>query len=245
MTEQIYDSTEEQQKFIKTRTARELQRLNFALRCSIFLTLILAVALVIIIGSYSRLSANYARNVKIAWVKVEPSGRTYVDYVEDSGTEARYVNDAIRASLGNYIKWRFTVDPRTIKTDYGNASTYLAPIEYQKFVVELDAPGTAISIIECALDCPITEIALGKMDTELSTPAEKQEDRIYRTTIYYNEIVRVQSTGQELEQRRKRATLKWKFKEREGLARNIDFLRVNPIGLHIIEQIIDDDILAN
>lgn len=230
--------------FAKTRTRSEVSRLSFLSKAALVCCGLLALAVVFLVRQNATLTDRLTRDVRVAWVKIDPAtGETDVEYVDDSGDQDRYVNRAVQASIANYMKWRFTVRPETISSDYGAASTYLGPAEYQRFVGEEEAVQKALQVESCGTACMSKHIELGAMETEPVT-APGAENAVYQTRIAFREEERDGATGVKVAEARRIARIKWQLRAREAAAQNIEYLRLNPLGIEIIEQSVTDDTLA-
>lgn len=236
------DDNKVQKKLQKTRAQNELQR---EIRMKQFLMFVCCVfMLTTLVGFWGWKVSNdrYANNVRVAWVKIGPSGDTEVQYLDDGGSRDRYFDRSLDQSLIDYVKNRFGKSS-TIQRDYAAAFFYLSNPEASKFLNEFNASEVAAAHVECE-SCGQIDIEVRAIDHDLLIARTQSKPPVYRSTIYMTEITR-KATGAILNQVPRLVILKWTLKPVEKLGKSIAELENNPIGVEILTQEVRDEIVVS
>jgi hypothetical protein len=231
----VIDSTFQDQ-LARTRTATALARSGRTRNALLILVLLLAVAVLVLAFAYVRVVDHYANNVRVAWVKLSPNGDGYAEYLDDGGQADRYFDKAVYGSLTNYLTWRFRVEPKTIDTDYGNASTFLGPIEASKFLTDFKAAEKARDAVNC-VSCARAQVTVRGLDNTLLKPAQGLQAAIYKTAAFIT-VTQRDAGGGLLSRTNQIVSLEWTLRPASEASQgpNLDRLAVNPLSIEIISQ---------
>ncbi len=202
----------------------------------LLLVLLLAAAVAILAFAYVRVVDQYANNVRVAWVKLSPNGDGYAEYLDDGGQADRYFDKAVYASLTNYLTWRFRIEPKTVDTDYGNASTFLGPTEADKFLNEFKAAEKARTAVTC-VSLPARP---GDGARHRQHPAEARpgsQPAVYKSAAFIT-VAERDASGAVLSRTNKIISLEWTLRPASQASQspNLERLAVNPLSIEIISQ---------
>ncbi|MFT8519944.1 MULTISPECIES: hypothetical protein [Acetobacter] len=116
------------------RSQREVAQLrteiNFWRLCAGGLT----VAIIVTTLGWRRADDRYANDVRIAWVKVTPDGRSEAQLWSDGGNSNRFFEPFINSALINFVEHRYRHIRSTIVADYGLASMFMSPQLQREFL---------------------------------------------------------------------------------------------------------------
>ncbi|KYO51542.1 hypothetical protein [Tistrella mobilis] len=225
---------DQQERLARSRTVTELARLRRDRNAWRLATLAAVAVMVPLAWGYKLAVDDYAAHVRVAWVKLLPNGDGYAEYLDDGGEADRYFDRAIDAALTNYLQWRFRVEPRTIRTDYGNASTFLGPAETQKFLKDFGAARRAAEAEGC-VSCPTTDVTVRALNHTLLRPAEGARAAVYKTAAFLTQTDRDQAGGV-VTRRQLIVTLDWTLRPAAEAGRDLTRLAINPPAIEIISQ---------
>lgn len=231
----MIDSTYQDQ-LARTRTVTALARSTRTRNALLFLVMLLAAAVVILAFAYVRVVDQYANNVRVAWVKLTPNGDGYAEYLDDGGQTDRYFDKAVYGSLMNYLTWRFRIEPKTIDTDYGNASTFLGPAEADKFLTDFKAAEKARTAVTC-VSCPRAQVTVRGIDNTLLKPAQGSQAAVYKSAAFIT-VTERDAGGGVLSRTNKIISLDWTLRPASQASQgpNLERLAVNPLSIEIISQ---------
>lgn len=231
----MIDSTYQDQ-LARTRTVTALARSTRTRNALLLLVLLLAAAVAILAFAYVRVVDQYANNIRVAWVKLSPNGDGYAEYLDDGGQADRYFDKAVYASLTNYLTWRFRIEPKTVDTDYGNASTFLGPTEADKFLNEFKAAEKARTAVTC-VSCPRAQVTVRGIDNTLLKPAQGSQPAVYKSAAFIT-VAERDASGAVLSRTNKIISLEWTLRPASQASQspNLERLAVNPLSIEIISQ---------
>lgn len=231
----MIDSTFQEQ-LARKRSVTALNRSHRMTLILLALVLMLGAALAFLVPAYIRVVDRYANNVRTAWVKLTPNGDAQVEYLDDGGQTDRYFDKAVYGSLTNYLTWRFRVEPKTIDTDYGNASTFLGPIEASKFLTDFKAAEKARDAVNC-VSCARAQVTVRGLDNTLLKPAQGSQAAIYKTAAFIT-VTQRDAGGGLLSRTNQIVSLEWTLRPASEASQgpNLDRLAVNPLSIEIISQ---------
>lgn len=225
-----------QEKLSRTRTVTALARANKMTVALMVLVLLLGTTVAYLVPAYIRAVDIYANNVRTAWVKLSPNGDSRVEYLDDGGQADRYFDKAVYGSLTNYLNWRFRIEPKTIDTDYGNASTFLGPTEADKFLNEFKAAEKARTAVTC-VSCPRAQVTVRGIDNTLLKPAQGSQPAVYKSAAFIT-VAERDASGAVLSRTNKIISLEWTLRPASQASQgpNLERLAVNPLSIEIISQ---------
>lgn len=124
----IDTETHEQIQILRgKRSQRELATAKAELNFWRLSTFGLIGALIISGLGWRRADDRYANDVRIAWVKVQPDGRSDAQLWSDGGNPNRFFEPFINTALINFVEHRYRHIRSTIVSDYGLAALFMSP----------------------------------------------------------------------------------------------------------------------
>jgi hypothetical protein len=227
-------------KLAKSRAQTELKRLVVARNAFMALSLFLGVIATAAVFGWMQANNRYANDVRVAWVKLLPSGEHEVEYIDDGGHRDRYLDRAVDASLQNYIQYRWRQRRATIERDYGAAFMFLNDKLGREFLDEFGAANVAAKLQECR-DCNETDFEIRALDHDRIVAPVDGRPAVYRTTAYATEI-EIARAGRVAGRHPKLVILTWRLRDMGALSKTLTHLQVNPLGIEIIEQSLRDEV---
>lgn len=208
-------------------------------------TIVIAVLFAILLFDYFRLRQDRA-DVDIAWVKIYPNASYEVQF-DELQNKPEFFNSTIDALIGKFVEYRFKKDPNTIRSDYGIVLNFMSTDVQSDFVRPqvdggYDAAKVASDVIECGSSCEILKIDIGTIEHyEKARVGDGQG--VYRTNVYVTEkFIVAGSVSREI---KSIVALQWRVQTKPqimakfagtNLSNNmLKYLRINPLGLEILE----------
>ena len=229
-----------QQKLAKSRAQTELKRLVAARNAFMALSLLLGIVATVTVFGWLQANNRYANDVRVAWVKLLPSGEHEVEYIDDGGHRDRYLDRAVDASLQNYIQYRWRQRRATIERDYGAAFMFLSDRLGREFLDEFGAADVAAKLQECR-DCSERDFEIRALDHDRIVAPTDGRSAVYRTTAYATEV-EIARAGRVAGRRPKLVILTWRLRDMDSLSKTLTHLRVNPLGIEVIEESLRDEV---
>ena len=221
-------------------TQKELSRAWTTANISMVLNLVLGGALALSAHGWRKADDRWANDVKVAWVKVLPSGQTQVEYYEDAGNPNRFFEATINASLINYVEHRFRRRRESVEGDYGYALQFMGDSLRSEFLDKFKAAKVAADLAACA-SCDLSDVHVTAIDHNvLITPDRANAGTsVIESTVYFREVSL--GRGAANNTRNRRAKLTWAFRPVAEVSKNLPALKANPLGMQILsERVIDD-----
>lgn len=235
-----YLPEDDQEGLAAKRSQKELSRAWTTANISMVLNLVLGGALALSAHGWRKADDRWANDVKVAWVKVLPSGQTQVEYYEDAGNPNRFFEATINASLINYVEHRFRRRRESVEGDYGYALQFMGDSLRSEFLDKFKAAKVAADLAACA-SCDLSDVHVTAIDHNvLITPDRANAGTsVIESTVYFREVSL--GRGAANNTRNRRAKLTWAFRPVAEVSKNLPALKANPLGMQILsERVIDD-----
>ncbi|KXV49662.1 hypothetical protein AD945_03785 [Gluconobacter albidus] len=116
------------------RSQREVAQLQSELNFWRLMAGGLVVGIIVTSMGWRRADDRYANDVRIAWVKVAPDGRSEAQLWSDGGNPNRFFEPFINSALINFVEHRFRHIRTTIVSDYGLAAMFMSPQLQREFL---------------------------------------------------------------------------------------------------------------
>lgn len=186
-------------------------------------------------------------NTELVYVKLYPDGTADIgDFSPED--EQLYFRSTIDAAFERFTKTRYGLQPETIKRDYGEAGVFMSDPLYNDFIST--QPGgfnAAQKAAEIAANknSDRVEIQWGFSDHYDKIPAvfDKQNGEMIRSNIYFTKITKT-ATGLVKPNGTEKLILRaqWRLLPKKELKdRKPDWLRINPVGVEIVQADVIDD----
>jgi hypothetical protein len=188
---------------------------------------------------------RFANNVRVAWVKLDPSGGYTVQFAEEN-QPTEFFQITVDRMLKDFVIKRFSRSKLLITANYSHSYVLMGQLLREQFVNEFRAAEIASQHINC-VDCPETEVrirVLQHMDNDrlpIKVWNHSRDQFIYTSMVYITELDRNQGTGTIMAARNRIIKLNWTFKSKEDILKSRNELEYNPLGLRIEQMQIQND----
>jgi len=181
---------------------------------------------------------RFAENVRVAYVKLDPSGSYRVQY-DNEGSEIDYFTSTVESKLSEFVEKRYSKRRETISTDYGFAYLMMSPDLQAEFMEKDQAAKTAAAVAACK-ECDQETVKIRNIesiDKDL-VPGSKRRQQ-YNTLIFTT--VQTRATSGKVQCANKIVTLIWRFRPMQDIVSKKNELRYNPLGQEVIRSTMRDD----
>ncbi len=185
---------------------------------------------------------------ELVYIKMGPGGESTVDEFLPRDKPTFY-KASIDSALERYLMSRYGVQPETVKKDFGIAGVFMSQPMYNEFISQqkggFNAVQKAADIQANTASVPRVEIRWGFPNHYDSVPGVvgKEKAEIFRTNVYFTEVTK--SPGGLIVKdgvKKKIWRGQWRLLSKDELVKKSkDWLRVNPIGLEVIQADVIDD----
>lgn len=185
-------------------------------------------------------------NKEIVYVKLYPDGTSDVSEFKPED-EQLYFRSTIDAALERFAKARYGQQPETIRRNYGEAGVFMSDALMNDFVST--QPGgfnASQKAVDIAADknSDRIEVKWGFADHYDRIPAvfEKKAGEVIRSNVYLT--ITTRNAGGIIKDTpvKKILRVQWRLLPKKALSeKKMDWLRINPIGLELVEYDLIDD----
>ncbi|MBL0319163.1 MAG: hypothetical protein IPP74_07730 [Alphaproteobacteria bacterium] len=202
----------------------------------------LMVALLIALLEIFIIHQQFAHQVKVAWVKMTPSGTWDIEFYDET-RQVEFFPATIDYMLSRFVERRYSKNPYSIRFDYGFSQQLMSQQLAQQFISpnQFNAPQVAADFMSCT-SCPeikITMRNINHFDSE-KTHFNTQPGHLYRTNVFVRESSYYRD-GTLKEEANKIVFLTWRLKSKSDIEADKSMLRINPIGIEILSSDYLDD----
>lgn len=230
---------------------REVSKLR-ALNNRYFLIILLLIAGHFVQTWVSTKAFQKAQNNKeLVYVKLYPDGTWHVGEFQPTDNQL-YFRSTIDSLLETFAKSRYGQIPETIRRNYGEAGVFMSDAMMADFISTqpggFNASQRAVDI-SADKNSDRIEVTWGFADHYDRIPAvfEKKAGEVIRSNIYFT-LTRKSASGivKQNGVQKKILRVQWRLLPKKQLAeKKMDWLRLNPIGLEIIQAELIDDPAGN
>ena len=200
------------------------------------MALCLAVIAIIAMAMAYSAAKRADSNIKIAWVKIYPSGSWDIEF-HDETRSPQFFQTTIDYLLRQWVERRYSQIPHSIKTDYGFVYNFMSAKLKQEFIgsKQFNAPSKAAEAAACTA-CNHIEFNVRTIDhyDSDSTRFGSHEGTLYRSNVFVEKLTR-SPDGMLIETRKMIVPIQWRIKSTEEIQADKKLLEHNPIGLEIID----------
>jgi hypothetical protein len=199
--------------------------------------------------AFSKYAFDKANNNKeLVYIKLFPDGRSYVgEFVPQD--EQLFFRSTIDAALERFLKARYGQQPETIKQDYYEAGIFMSEPLYGNFVSTqaggFNAAQKAADVMANTKTADRVEIKWGFADHYDKIPAifNKEAGEVVKSNIYFTSTTR---NGQGVIKpngiKKSILRVQWRLLPKKEMAEHkLEWLRINPIGVEIVDNDVIDD----
>jgi len=208
-------------------------------------TIVIACLFALLLFDYFRLRQDRS-DVDVAWVKIYPNASYEVQF-DELQNKPEFFNSTIDSLVGKFVEYRYKKDPNTIRSDYGIVLNFMSAVMQRDFISAEEEGGygaakVASDVIDCGNQCETLDIDIGTIEHyEKARIGDNQG--FYRTNVYITEKFKV--AGSVSREIKSIVALQWRVQSKgqiigkfagTNLSNNmLKYLRINPLGLEILE----------
>jgi len=185
-------------------------------------------------------SERFANHVRVAFVKLEPSGEHTVAFYDENSQPTILIN-TVNSLLAQYVERRFNKLTYSIKEDYGFVTTFMSTPVKNDFLNNYHAAKMAVDFETCKT-CIQSKMTVRTIvhDENDQVIVNGKPGTVYRTTVFALENS-YNPDGTTLTKTNQIITLLWRLKDMASLSNNIDVIKANPLGIEILSESIKAD----
>lgn len=191
----------------------------------------LVVGIVVTSAGWRRADDRYANDVRIAWVKLLPDGRSEAQLWNDGGNANRFFEPFINTALINFVEHRFRHIRATIVSDYGYAAQFMSPELRQDFLGSGKAADEATAFEASGnggeYSVKITAI---EHNTMVNPDVENRQSIVVDSTVYVDEHY-LDGSNKDV---KKIVKITWRLIPLANLQKDWNQLRDNGPGIEIL-----------
>ncbi len=204
-------------------------------------TIVLALITLISVIGWFIADDRFANHVKVAFVKLSPSGSFDVSYYDENSKPTYFIN-TINSLLSNYVERRFSKESYSISSDYGYALNFMSPELKNSFINDYKAAQIAAEFSSCR-NCQQIQVRVR------TTPQNEESDSaiidgkpgtVYHTTVFAR-ATELNPDGTTLSKINEIISLTWTIQDISTLPDNLDAIEANPIGIVILAESVKVD----
>lgn len=195
-------------------------------------------------SAYAFQKAN--NNKELVYIKLSPSGGGEVDSFKPED-EQLYYRATIDQALERFAKARFGQQPETVRRNYGEAGVFMSDPLMAQFISTqpggFNASQRAVDI-EADKNSDRIEVTWGFSDHYDRIPAvfNKKAGQVIRSNVYITITTKNAGGMLKVTPEKKILRVQWRLLPKNVLAeKKMDWLRINPIGLELVEYDLIDD----
>jgi hypothetical protein len=187
---------------------------------------------------------RFADNVRVAWVKLDPSGAYTVDFADDV-RPSEFFAATLESKLIEFTEKRFRRNANTIAADYRFVGFFLSSQLARQFLSsdEFNAARVAAELTGCKANCLELDAKVRVVQHRNQTPvqlAERTNSTLYESLVFVT-ITDRKTDGAVLQRRNAIVQLGWRVKAKSEIVANKSALVVNPLGIEIVSIDLKED----
>ncbi|MFA1563021.1 hypothetical protein [Aliivibrio fischeri] len=203
---------------------------------AITLSLVFVIFLSLAFSWFAFLKAN--NNKEIVYVKLAPNGSWSVTDYQPQDAQL-YFKTTIDSLLSKYAALRYQINPTTIGIDWSDATYLMGDELHSEFLSKgkggFNAAQKAAKWAKSRDSVTIKIRNIEHYDQITATDINGLESEIVRSNLYFTRTKK--TMGKVSPPEHLVLSLQWQLMDKHTLAeQNMDFLRINPIGIQIFSQ---------
>lgn len=203
-------------------------------------TLLLAIILLVCVTGWYRAEERFANHVRVAFVKLDPSGSYSISFYDDNDKPTFFKN-TINSLLTTYVERRFSKNPYTISADYGYVLNFMSAQLRNSFLQNYNAAKVAADFETCKT-CQQIKVTVRAIQHEESdrTILDGKPGTIYRSTVFAR-ATELNPDGTVVSRANEIITLTWTLQNIGSLPNNLSAIQADPIGIEILAESLKAD----
>ena len=188
--------------------------------------------------------ARFASNVRVAWVKLDPSGAYTVQFADET-RPVEFFQTTLESKISEFVEKRYRKNAATISADYRFVGFFLSPKLAGQFLgaEDYNAARVAAELTQCKGRCLERDVRVRVVQHRTDTPLHMPE---HRTSTMYETLVFTTFTerkpdGSVADRRNAIVQMAWRIKGKDEVTANKAALIANPLGLEILSLDLKED----
>lgn len=195
------------------------------------------------IGWYTA-DQRFASNVRVAWVKLDPSGAYTVEFA-DQARPVEFFQTTLESKISEFVEKRYRKNAATITGDYRFVGFFLSPKLVAQFLGQDDynAARVAAELSDCKARCLERDVRVRVVQHRTQIPStipEQGRATLYETLVFTTFTER-KPDGTVVDRRNAIVQMGWRIKGKDEIAANKGSLVANPLGLEILSLDLKED----
>lgn len=188
--------------------------------------------------------ARYAENVRVAWVKLDPSGAYTVEFA-DQVRPVEFFQATLESKISEFVERRYRKNSATIGVDYRFVGFFLSPKLAKQFLGtdDYNAARVAAQFAECKGRCIERDVRVRVVQHRTQTPLripEYADTTMYETLVFATFVER-KHDGTIADRRNAIVQMAWRIKGKDEIVSNKAMLVANPLGLEVLSIDLKED----
>jgi hypothetical protein len=188
---------------------------------------------------------RFAENVRVAWVKMDPSGAYTLDFADEQ-RPVEFFQSTLESKLTEFVEKRYRRSLATILADYRFTGFFLSPALTTQFLSadDFNAPKVAAELLACkGGNCLERDVKVRVVQHRTQIAAhipDKREVTMFESLVFVTFTDRKLS-GHVVERRNGIVQIGWRIRTKGEIAGNKAALPTNPLGIEIMKLELKED----
>lgn len=187
---------------------------------------------------------RFASNVRVAWVKLDPSGAYTVEFA-DQVRPVEFFQTTLESKISEFVEKRYRRNVGTITADYRFVGFFLSPKLSTMFMAPdgYNAPRVAAELTECRGRCLERDVRVRVVQHRTQTPLripDRSNATLYESLVFTTFTER-KPDGTVADRRNAIVQIGWRIKGKDEISANKSALVANPLGLEILSLDLKED----
>lgn len=206
--------------------------------------LVLAVITLLAAIGWWTADQRFANNVRVAWVKLDPSGAYTVEFA-DRVRPVEFFQSTLESKLTELVEKRYRRIVGTITHDYRFVGFFLSPAMAAQFIgkEDYDAVRVAAELASCKGNCLEREVRVRVVQHRSQIPLQlpdRPTSTLYQTLVFLTFSDR-KLDGSVVARRNAIVQIDWRLKAKSEVVENKAGLVVNPLGIEVMAMELKED----
>lgn len=187
---------------------------------------------------------RFADNVRVAWVKLDPSGAYTVEFA-DHVRPVEFFQTTLESKLSEFVEKRYRKSAATITSDYRFVGFFLSPKLSAQFLSadDYNAARVAAELTECRGRCLERDVRVRVIQHRMQTPLripDRANATLYESLVFTTFTER-KPDGTVADRRNAIVQVAWRIKGKDEISANKAALIANPLGVEILSVDLKED----
>jgi hypothetical protein len=220
------------QALIKSRMAKDLSELKVSLNYMAVALITMIILTIAVTFFWMQSDKRFAENVRVSYVKLEPSGSYQVEF-EDESKPIDFFKATVDSKLSEWVEKRYSKRKATITTDYGFSNLMMSEQLSNAFLMDFKAAKVAAVHVSC-FNCADEELKVRNLQNLSADPIPGTKNDIEYSTLVFARQRKILTNGLVGECTNKMITILWHFRSKGEIVAKRDQLIFNPLGMEVL-----------